>query len=662
MESPFPAYKGDEPYIFVSYAHRDDGLAYPEIQRLNDQGFNIWYDEGISPGSEWRSEIANAIANSRLMLFFVTAASAESEHCRKEVNFAADQQIPTIAIYLEPADLPAGLKMTLSEIQGILKYEIPEHEYRQKLNDRLVIYLGETPARSVKLNGKVQRNWSGRAKGAVLAAFSALAMLVIWLFYSQPHVVIGTEVVLAPQPQMITQVRPNSIAVLAFVDMSSDRSQEYMSDGIAEELLTLLAKIPALQVAARTSAFSFKGKDATISEIGKLLNVAYVLEGSVRTSGSRIRITAQLIKTLTDSHIWAETYERELEDIFAIQDDIAAEIVTNLKVSMTGEMPSLQLIDGEAYALYLQARHLLDQGSPESMRRAQELTTQVLTLAPDYAPALLQMTYFSENPVEVLDLVNRALAIDPDYAPALAALGGSAIVEGDLVLAAELISRAVALNPGDPDVLAAASYMNMTLGRSDVRLNEYIVARDPLNPSKVFELSTAYYMAGREEEYVTNARKVLALSPDMEFVHYVLSEHLLSQGDFTAALAEIEQEASEVYRLIGLICIYHSSGQQDKSDILLQELIEKVEKSEGNRRLTPYVIAWPLAHRGDADLAFEYLNKAMDTDDPYLWGILGNRSFAPLYDDPRWPPFLEKIGRSPSQLDAIEFNIILPDS
>jgi adenylate cyclase len=149
-----------------------------------------------------------------------------------------------------------------------------------------------------------------------------------------------------------------SIAVLAFDDMSPEGDQEYLSDGIAEELLNLLAKIPELRVISRSSAFSFKGKDLKLTEIAKELNVGHILEGSVRKSGNRVRITAQLIDARSDTHLWSETYDRTLDDVFAIQDDIAATVVAQLKITLLGEAPHVEETDPEAYALYLQARHL----------------------------------------------------------------------------------------------------------------------------------------------------------------------------------------------------------------------------------------------------------------------------------------------------------------
>src|SRR6185295_2114015 len=179
----------------------------------------------------------------------------------------------------------------------------------------------------------------------------------------------------------------NSIAVLPFVNMSDDKEQGYFSDGISEELLNLLSKIPQLKVAARTSSFSFKGKGVEIPEIARQLHVANVLEGSVRRSGDQLRITAQLIRAAEGYHLWSETYDRKMDDIFKIQDEIAGEVVKELKVKLLGAAPKVRTTDPKAYALYLQARELGRQATPDAFAKSDALYRQVLEIDPRYAPA-----------------------------------------------------------------------------------------------------------------------------------------------------------------------------------------------------------------------------------------------------------------------------------
>src|SRR5256886_2375072 len=223
---------------------------------------------------------------------------------------------------------------------------------------------------AVKKN-RAHLSWAALAIGAFLAGGGARALLIC-----------------SPRPTYsLTGIPPQNNAVPPFVDMSSGKDQEYFSDGISEELLNLLAKIPQLQVTARTSSFAFKGKETGIPEIARTLHVAHVLEGSVRKAGNSVRITAQLIKAGTDTHLWSQTYDRKLDDIFAIQDEIAADVVKQLKITLLGAAPKARTTDPEAYALYLQAVQLGRQFTAEAFQQSDALYRKVLAIDPRYAPA-----------------------------------------------------------------------------------------------------------------------------------------------------------------------------------------------------------------------------------------------------------------------------------
>src|SRR6476659_602123 len=264
----------------------------------------------------------------------------------------------------------------------------------------------------------------------------------------------------------LTAIPERSIAVLPFVDMSAGKDQEYFSDGISEELLNLLAKIPQLQVTARTSSFSFKGKETSIPEIARTLHVANVLEGSVRKAGNNVRITAKLIKAGTDTHLWSQTYDRKLDDIFAIQDEIAADVVKQLKVTLLGAAPKVRTTDPEAYALYLQAVQLGRQNTTEAYKQSDALYRKVLAIDPRYAPAWSELSrnFYNETNMGLLsnkegfaqarEAARKALAIDSEYAPAHARIGFIAMSgDNDLASAALHLERALALDPADLEVL-----------------------------------------------------------------------------------------------------------------------------------------------------------------------------------------------------------------
>jgi TolB-like protein/Flp pilus assembly protein TadD len=461
----------------------------------------------------------------------------------------------------------------------------------------------------------------------------------------------------------------NSIAVLPFVNMSSDKEQDFFSDGISEELLNLLAKIPQLQVTARTSSFAFKGKETGIPEIARTLHVANVLEGSVRKSGNAVRITAQLIKAGTDTHLWSQTYDRKLDDIFAVQDEIAADVVKQLKVTLLGAAPKVRTTDPEAYALYLQAVQLGRQVTAEAYKQSDALLRKVLAIDPRYAPAwaaLAENFYREANqgllPIkegfaEAREAAEKALAIDPEYAPAHARLGYIAMYgDNDLAGAAQHLKRALALDPADLDVLRNSASLLQSLGRSDeaMALAEAVVHRDPVNVTALFNLGLYQRTAGRFDTATASLRTVLSLAPGRGAAHANIGNALLQKGDAPGALAEIAQETSENWKMIGLPMAYHALGRKADSDAALAALIAKYEKDG------PYNIAYVYAYRGEADKAFEWLDKAVEYGDSGLGEIVTENLFDNIHADPRWLPFLRKIGKAPEQLAKIEFKVTLP--
>jgi TolB-like protein len=461
-------------------------------------------------------------------------------------------------------------------------------------------------------------------------------------------------------------ISAESIAVLPFVNMSEDKTNESFSDGISEELLNLLAKIPQLKVAARTSSFSFKGKGVEIPEIARQLHVANVLEGSVRRSGDQLRITAQLIRAAEGYHLWSETYDRKMDDIFKIQDEIAGEVVKELKVKLLGAAPKVRTTDPKAYALYLQARELARQQTPDAFTKSDALYRQVLEIDPRYAPAWSELARNfnskagtglmpnQEGYARGREAAEKALAIDPDYAPAHARLGWIAMYgDNDLVGAARHYQQALALDPTDLAVLADAAPFLGNLGRRDeaLALDEAIVRRDPVNLTALFNLGYDQRYNARYDAAIASFRTVLSLSPNRGSTHAALGNALLLKGDATAALAEIEQEKNEVWRMIGLPMAYCALGRKADADAALNALIARYEKE------SPYNIAYVYAFCGDADKAFEWLDKAVVYQDPALSDIVAENLFDKIHSDPRWLPFLRKIGRAPEQLAKIEFKV-----
>ena len=462
-----------------------------------------------------------------------------------------------------------------------------------------------------------------------------------------------------------------SIAVMPFVNMSPDPEQEYFSDGISEELLNQLTRIAQLRVIARTSSFAYKGKEVKVEQIAKELNVAHILEGSIRRSGTKVRITAQLIRAADSSHLWSETYDREMTDIFAVQDEIAAAVVAQLKLKLLRAAPTAKVVDPKAYELFLQARALIRQRTADAYTGAIDMLQRALAIDPAYAAAWTQLARvysaqadnglrpISEGYRLAREAGNKALASDPDFALALSHLAWIAMsYDGDFAAAAQHLTRALVLARDDLSVLNISAAFTQSLGRLQpaIAIREWLTARDPANPVLVANLGLAYYQAGRWDEAIARYRQALALSPQAVVYHYQIGMALLQRGQAQAAFAEMQLEPDGPWRQIGLPMVWHALGDKAQSAAALADLIHKYEKEMS------YNIAYVHAWCNEFELAFEWLDKAVAYQDAGLSEIVLQPEFAKLRDDPRWLLFLHKLGKSPEQLAAIKFDLLLPQT
>ena len=462
-----------------------------------------------------------------------------------------------------------------------------------------------------------------------------------------------------------------SIAVLPMVNMSDDKANEFFSDGISEELLNLLAKVPKLRVVARTSSFSFKGKNVPIPEIARALHVASVLEGSVRKSGDKVRITAQLIRASDGSHLWSETYDRTLEDIFKVQDEIAATVVDKLKVTLLGAAPTVKPVDARAYPLILQAGALTDQGTAAADAQAEALYLKAIEIAPEEPRAwtglgrvYLNEAIFNERPVIegtrlAKEALHKALELDPGDALALSLLARAVgDLENDPAAAAPLYEKALSLDSTNPIVINSAGVFLWGLGRLEqaTELLEYRLAHDPANPVAHGNLGQLHYYARRWEQSIASNRTALALSPTYGQARSSIAfALLLSHADLAAALVEIEAETDELARMQGMPIVLHALGRKAEADAALGDLITR-HGHDG-----ALFVATAYAFLGEADSAFEWLEKAVVNRDANLLYLPLEPLFDKLHDDPRWLTLLRKLGKAPEQLARIELKVTLPD-
>lgn len=455
-----------------------------------------------------------------------------------------------------------------------------------------------------------------------------------------------------------------SIVVLPFINMSADPDQDYFADGITEELLNLLARIRELRVISRTSAFSFKDQNVDMATVAEKLDVDHVLEGSIRKSGDQIRITAQLIDARTDSHIWSETYDRTLDDIFVIQDEIAAAVVDGLKIELLGEVPKTRKGNAQAYALMLKARRILDNHDDvQHNTEAEALIRSGLVIDPDNTDVLgeLVRVYYRGGGAEQLGLkeglrrarevVARIQAIDPNDGVADVFLAWFAFYEDfDFVAGARYLERSLAAKPTDVDYLRDSMYPLIALGHLDeaVAIGEFVVANDPLCTRCQYNLARAYRLAGLLDEAEAALRAAFTLVEPYDYpLDRDLGRVLLLKGDPEAALDAFEKAED----LQGIAMALHDLGRQEEFEAALGKLHEKSDSVSPSE--TANVYAWI----GDADRAFEYLDKGYRSDRASLSRVVHYPIFRSLYDDPRWQMLLQKLGMSDEQLAAIDFKL-----
>ncbi len=458
------------------------------------------------------------------------------------------------------------------------------------------------------------------------------------------------------------QTDEKSIAVLPFVNMSGDKENEYFSDGLSEELLNVLAKLPNLKVAGRTSSFQFKGQNKDLRLIGEQLGVAHVLEGSVRQSGVKVRITAQLIDTETGFHLWSETYDRELTDIFAIQDEISAAVAEALKVTLFGEtgkkiVSTRGTENIEAYDLYLRGRYLREHISSENIQQSIAVLHAAVAIDPNYAAAWAQLALSQQRWVSafteslqfstgfsiVRQYALRALALDDQLAEAHIALGSVQYTyDFDWTAAEHSFLRALELEPNNLGALGWYSSLMALNGHFDVAVDagRRSVELDPLSYAAQDTLSFALSLAGRTDESMNALQHLLEMDPVVARIHGRIAYHHLLQGNLADAEAEYDKEPVDWVRDQGKILVLGRSGEKAAWSVALEEFIRDYGKKDA------YQIAEIYADAGDPDAAFAWLESALEVRDPGLVWLKTDALLGTLHGDPRWAEFMNKVWKN----------------
>ena len=445
-------------------------------------------------------------------------------------------------------------------------------------------------------------------------------------------------------------VAEHSVAILPFRDLSEAKDQEYLAEGLAEEIGTVLSRVPSLRIVGRASAFASRAD--SVAEIARKLRVDHVLEGSVQTSGKGLRITAELIRTDTGQYLWSKTYDRGAGDTFSVEDEIAGDVATALTHTALAPRASAQTCgqNGPANSLLLQGRYLGRRNSRAERERSIELYQQALALEPDCARAWAWLstaygvqaanhwTAADEGYERARDAALHALRLDPLEPDAHAAL--AYVLEfhdWNWAEADAELKRALALDGADARVLSMNGHLAIDLGQTDRALAFYrrAVEQDPLSPGAVGGLAAALWISGKPAEAETLYRQAAAISPMRS--RTVIALLRLDQGDATAALAEIGQETDRVQQLLGVGIVASSVGDRAASDRALAELVEKFPDH-------PFEIAQVYGHRGELDAAFTWLERAFASRDSHLLWIKINYALRPVHADPRYAALLKRMG------------------
>ncbi len=454
------------------------------------------------------------------------------------------------------------------------------------------------------------------------------------------------------------EVNTASIAVLPFADMSPGKDQEYFSDGLAEELTNELAKVPGLKVTGRSSAFQFKGKNEDLRAVGQKLNVANVLEGSVRREGDRVRITAELTKTTDGFQLWSEEYNPEIKDIFAVQDQIARAVTQALQIKLLGANATPTLAESKvtnpaAYQAYLQGMYFLNRGSEKAnFDKALAYADQAIKLDPNFSPAwALRSAIFAGMAEDsFMDVgtgfrraredAEQAIALDPRSAAGYLALADVRLTyDFDWEGAEAALNKAAALQPGSADLLFSRADLADARGHLDeaIELRKRSVALDPLCSYCYVFLGSDLSETGQYEEANTVLQKALELDPQQGFVHFVRGQILLARGHPQEALVEMQQETNEGLKLAGEAIVYHSLGRHQASEAALKQLIA----SHGNDGA--YQIAEVYADRGEVDKALDWLDRAYQQHDSGMPFVKSDGLFKGLHQNPRYIELLKKM-------------------
>jgi TolB-like protein len=671
QESPSPEGSSSARDVFVSYASQDAAIANALCAALEAAGILCWIaPRDVRPGDFYADAIVQAITQCRAFVLILSQVATESLHVLREVERASSKRRPIITYRIDTTPLPPGLEYFLSASQWLDATAVSADRQLPRLMEALRSQLSTAQVTPRSMGALLQVSRKRTATVSVLTALVAviLGYFVADKFWFSNH---------APslKHEVATDEAPvHSVAVLPFVDMSEKKDQEYFSDGMSEELIDMLTKIPSLRVPARTSSFYFKGKAEDIPTIARRLLVAYVLEGSVRKSGDYLRVTAQLVKASNGYHVWSETYERKLDDVFKMQDEIAEAVIKALKISLlSGGAPMAQpTTSREAYDLYLQARALINRDSSDDALTAYKDLQRAVTLDPNFVLAwasladILSSTYVdwyrvfphptSSAPVDMDPLrdwssilsqvrsaahaaAQRTIEISPALAEAHLAMGQVlSRLDYDWEAADAQLTIARELEPGNARISLEAADVLIDLGRAEEGLQLALRAttQDPLGRAE-FILAWGQYVSGSMNEAMASLNRYVQLYPTASRVHYRKGLVLLAQSKPEEALLEFEAESLSRYRESGLPLALDALGRRADAD----QATDVAARKDGNAMA--YQLAYIYARRADFEKTFYWLERAYRQGDPGMRQLKVDPMFKNIQGEQRYKQLLRKM-------------------
>jgi TolB-like protein/Tfp pilus assembly protein PilF len=642
--------------VFLSYASPDAVVANQVCEFLESHGVSCWMaPRDVKPGAAYADAIVRAINEASALVLVLSGSAMASEHVSREVERAGSKHKPIVAFRVDAAALSAELEYFLSRSQWIDVLALGMATALVKLVEAVGREAPSSSQGSPELDGggasgvnqaKVTVSVARRVVvAAVIIILSGVGGLLVFRFWPSKR---GE-----PQVPSIAAVADKSIAVLPFTDMSEKHDQEYFADGMAEEILDLLVKIPGLRVIGRTSSFQFKGKTDDLRKIGDALGAAFVVEGSVRRSGDHMRVTAQLIDAKDGEHRWSNTYDAKTGDVFEVQDAIAVGISRALELTMTTDAAQDRSVAGrEAYDLYLRGLHALDSSSKDGCEQAIELFTQLLHLQPNSKRALVSLAWAHDcmawgswgvpgtGLTQAREFATQTLLVDPKSAEAHLVLANVYMEHDyDWTSAQKEIDVAFHISAPDARALRTAARLAGALGQFDrsLELLTQALALDPLDPSLYDQLGDTYARAGQFAKSEEMYRRCLQIAPRFVTEHFYVSNALLLQGRLNEALVESNLERDDGARLGAQALIFHALQRKGDSDAALMKFIE----TSGTE--WPSSVARVFAFRGERDQALAWLDKAYQQRDVDLYYIKGDPLLKNLAGDSRFKAFLRKM-------------------